>query len=218
MIKRYRECNPCDLRKGSNDDPVRRRGQNTRTSIRQYAMSISKKPHNLPTSAEEVPPNVVDNNQKTRNKQMKKRETKEYRISSEVSDILDQQFVESYPPASTEEFAKNYGLNGARYLAPVVMETPCEEDFYWRMEPLARAILNDVPYDAACDFVAQAFRRVVLTRPQSFLEELTHQMRIVEPLSMTEFCYDLAVNELADLLFVPGKKLQAAKLDEGGRI
>ena len=114
-------------------------------------------------------------------------------------------------PPMIAAVAKSWGGdNASRYVKPVNRDVHCESEFYWWAESAVTGVFAAAPYAQVCDFTAQAVKLYIKERPQEFLQELTCAMMHQEPFSMAEFCLKTAIHMLADLMFVPGKKLAEA--------
>ena len=128
---------------------------------------------------------------------------------SEVDDFDEDD--KSFSPMDHEYAASMWGPNAARYLQPADLRVPCEDEYYFWAERASGALYSSMSYEHACEFAAQAVRMRVENNPQGFIAELIHLMKRQRPFSMTEFCMTIARDTIAELLFIPGKKLAEAK-------
>ena len=107
--------------------------------------------------------------------------------------------------ASTEESDRD------RYVHSKIAGIPPDNEYYNDVETYGMEMLESAPYETKCEVVGKAFKHALKDCPEKVLHELLAAMEL-ESFSMADFCWDFAKDYFADLLFVPGKKANAARM------
>ena len=86
-----------------------------------------------------------------------------------------------------------------------------DNEYWGAMQEYGVMMMEAAPYEVKCEMVMKSMLHAVKNRPEYVLREMLSAMNS-ESFSMNEFCWDFGMDYFMDLLFAPGKKMNAARM------
>lgn len=97
------------------------------------------------------------------------------------------------------------------YLHGKVAGIPPDTEYWCVVEECGMDMFESAPYAVKCEAVMKMFTHALKNQPDKVLRDMLAAMNS-DSFSMAEFSWDFAKDYLADLLFIPGKKANAARM------
>ena len=97
------------------------------------------------------------------------------------------------------------------YCRSKIAGIPPDTEYWCAVEEAGMGMLESAPYAVKCEAVMRMFAHALKNQPDKVLRDMLAAMNS-DSFSMAEFSWEFAKDYLADLLFIPGKKANAARM------
>ena len=98
-----------------------------------------------------------------------------------------------------------------RYRCPDAIHVRPDYEYWDDVQGYGVKMLESTSYEERCKLIMLTIQQALKAAPEKLLRELLEAMSS-EEFSMEDFCWDFAKNHVVDLLCVPGKKANAARM------